>query len=196
MREWTEKHIRELVRNFSGNFSGGGSGSVLVDALLLRLWVYRCSQEPITTLGGGTITFTIVKSTTSGTLLANGKTLVRVDFTGCNWSRDYFIGDPLSTMSANITPNTIPTGSILESAIASMFYGNTMSGRYWTSPGTYQTDAIYCDQVQTDVRASLDYVHAWNDAKRTNLSADPVVGWLSFRNVPSGTNTVSIFYLI
>ena len=193
MREWTERHIRELVRNFSG---GGGSGSVLVDALLLRLWVYRCSQEPITTLGGGTITFTIVKITTGGTLLADGKTLVRVDFTGCNWSRDYFIADPVSTMSANITPNTIPAGSILESAIASMFYGNTMSGRYWTSLATYQTDAIYCDQVQTDVRASFSYVNAWNDAKRTHYSADPVVGQMIFNNVPDGTNTVSIFYLI
>lgn len=189
MREWTERHIRELVRNFSG----GGSGSVLVDGLLLRLWVYRCSQEPITTLGGGTITFTIVKITTDGTLLAKGKTLVRVDFTGCNWSRDYFIADPVSTMSANITPFTMPAGSILESIIASMFYGNTMSGRYWTN---LETDAIYCDQVQTDVRVSFGYVQAWNNAKRTNISADAVVGQMIFRNVPSGTNTVSIFYVI
>lgn len=192
MREWTERHIRELVRNFSGD----GSGSVLTDVLLLRLWVYRCSQEPITTLGGGTITFTIVKITTDGTLLANGKTLVRVDFTGCDWSRDYFMADPVSSMSANITPNTMPVGSILESVIASMFYGNTMSGRYWTSLATYQTDAIYCDQVETDVRASFSYVNAWNDSNRSNYSTDPVVGQMIFNNVPDGTNTVSIFYLI
>lgn len=192
MRDWTEKHIRELVRRHAGE----GGGNIFTAALLLRLWVYRCSQQPIKTLHGGTIKFTMVKITTSDNLLATGKTLVRVDFTGCNWSRDYFIGDPVGTMSAQITQNTMPPGSILESILPSLLYSNGMSLRYWTSLTTYQTDAIYCDQVQTDVRASFGYVNAWNDAKRSHISADPVVGQMIFRNVPSGTNTVSIFYVI
>lgn len=192
MRDWTEKHIRELVRRHAGD----GGGNIFTEALLLRLWVYRCSQQPITTLHGGTIKFTMVKITTSGNLLATGKTLVRVDFTGCNWSRDYFIGDPVGTMSAQITPHTMPPGSILDSIQLSLLYSNIMSPSYWMSLATYQTDAIYCDQVQTDVRASFGYVSAWNDAKRSHMSADPVVGLMNFRKVPSGTNTVSIFYVI
>ena len=192
MRDWTEKHIRELVRRHAGE----GGGNIFTDALLLRLWVYRCSQQPITTLHGGTIKFTMVKIMASSNLTATGKTLVRVDFTGCNWSRDYFIGDPAGNMSAQITQNTMPPGSILESILPSLLYSNGMSLRYWTTLATYQTDAIYCDQVQTDVRASFGYVNAWNDAKRTHYSADPVVGQMIFRNVPSGTNTASIFHLI
>lgn len=192
MRDWTEKHIRELVRRRAGE----GGGNIFTDVLLLRLWVYRCSQQPITTQHGGTIKFTMVKPTTSSSLLATGKTLVRVDFTGCNWSLDYFIGDPVGYMSAQITPNTIPPGSILESILPSLLYHNGMSLRYWTSLATYQTDVIYCDQVQTGARASFRYVDAWNDANRSHVSADPVVGQMSFENVPSGTNTVSIFYLI
>ena len=195
MRDWTEKHIRELVRQRAGD-AGDGGGNVLTVALLLRLWVYRCSQQPITTLHGGTIKFTMVKFTTSESLLATGKTLVRVDFTGCNWSRDYFIGDPVGYVSAEITPYTMPPGSILESILPSLLYRNGMSLNYWMSLATYQTDAIYCDRVQTDVRASFAYVDAWNDAKRSHVSTEPVVGQMIFQNVPSGTNTVSIFYLI
>lgn len=192
MRDWTEKHIRELVRRHAGDVGG----NVVTETLLLRLWVYRCSQQPITTLHGGTIKFTMVKLTTSNNLLAIGKTLVRVDFTGCNWSCDYFIGDPVGYISAQITPNTIPPGSVLNSILPSILYGNGMSLTYLTSLATYQTDVVYCDQVQTDVRVSLGDVHAWNDAKRSHYSADPVVCRMAFERVPSGTNTVSIFYLI
>ena len=195
MRDWTEKHIRELVRRHAGH-AGDGGGNIFTETLLLRLWVYRCSQQPITTLHGGTIKFTMVKLTTSENLLATGKTIVRVDFTGCNWSRDYFIDDPVGYMSAQITPNTMPPGSILESILPSLLYSNDMHPSYWTNLSIYQTDAIYCDQVQTDVRASFGDVQAWNDANRTHYSADPVVGVMTFRNVPSGTNTVSIFYHI
>lgn len=191
MRDWTEKHIRELVRRHAGE-----GGNILTETLLLRLWVYRCSQQPIKTLHGGTIKFTMVKITTSDNLLATGKTLVRVDFTGCNWSLDYFIDDPMGYMSVQITQNTMPPGSILDSILPSLLYSNGMPLRYWTNLLFYQTDVIYCDQVQTDVRASFGCVQAWNDAKRSNISADPVVGRMIFKNVPSGTNTVSIFYVI
>lgn len=195
MRDWTEKHIRELVRRRAGD--GDGGGNIVAESLLLRLWVYRCSQQPITTLHGGTIKFTMVKPTTSENLLATGKTLVRVDFTGCNWSLDYYINDPVGYMSAQITPYTIPSGSILESILPSLLYSNGMRPQYWVKPETYQTDEIYCDQVQTlDVKTSFGYEYAWNNANRTHYSTDTVVGRMRFRNVPSGTNTVSIFYLI
>ena len=92
MREWTEKHIRELVRDEQAK----GGGSAVAEALLLRAWLFDVNRGPVRTSSGGTITITPVQATNDGSLLAIGVMLVRVDFENCNWKGDYFIGPPLS----------------------------------------------------------------------------------------------------
>lgn len=193
MRDWTEKHIRELVRNYKG--SGDGLSDAAA-ALLLRLWIYRIGDETITTKSGGTISFTVVEPTNDESLLALGMTLVRVDFVGCNWRTDYFPVPQLTSFSARITPNTISPGSLWEGVLSSLFYDKSEQARFWMNPATYQTGSVYCDEVETDARVNFGYDEAWFDEKRSICSTSEAVGRLNFTRIPDGTQKVSVFYHI
>lgn len=200
MREWTEKHIRELVRDEAAKGGGGGDGTAAAEALLLRMWLFDVNRGPVRTLSGGTITITPVQATNDGSLLAIGVMLVRVDFENCNWENDYFIGPPLSYFSVSITPNTIDIGSFWEGVIGSLFYGAKGHADFWMNPGTYQTGEVLCDDQPSDAvlvfRTGAD---SWYDENRNIAQTNREVGGvcsLFGRRVPAGTKKVTVFYHI
>lgn len=196
MRDWTEKHIRELVRNEAAK----GGGSAAAEALLLRMWLYDVNRGPIHTSSGGTITITPVQATNDGSLLAIGVMLVRVDFENCNWSNDYFIGPPLSNFSVSITPNTIDIGSFWEGVIGSLFYGASGQADFWMNPATFQTGEVLCDDQPSDARLNFSVgVGSWYDEERNVPQINTEVGGVCRfygTRVPAGTKKVTYFYHI
>lgn len=196
MRDWTEKHIRELVRNEAAK----GGGSAAAEALLLRMWLYDVNRGPIHTSSGGTITITPVQATNDGSLLAIGVMLVRVDFENCNWSNDYFIGPPLSNFSVSITPNTIDIGSFWEGVIGSLFYGASGQADFWMNPATFQTGEVLCDDQPSDARLNFRVgVESWYDEERNVPQINTEVGGVCRfygTRVPAGTKKVTYFYHI
>lgn len=197
MREWTEKHIRELVRDEQGK---GGGGGAVAEALLLRMWLFDVNRGPIHTLSGGTITITPVEATNDGSLLAIGVMLVRVDFENCNWKNDYFIGPPLSNFSVSITPNTIDPGSFWEGVIGSLFYGASGQADFWMKPATFQTGEVLCDDNPSDARLNFAIGEdSWYDEDRNVAQVNKEVGGvcrLYGTRVPEGTKKVTLFYHI
>lgn len=192
MRDWTEKHIRELVRQHGGK--GGGD---LESALLLRSWVYNMPTQTLPLLNGGRIEFHIVKPSADTSILMLGMTLVRLDFYDCKTSGDYFLLDPLATLSGRLTPNTVAgSGEFWTAVIANMVYGNVFKPQYYMSPATYQVDKIYCDEQPTDATVTFSSKYAWFDEKRNWRSYDDVVGRVSFEGVPDGTSRISVLYLV
>lgn len=195
MRVWTEKHIRELVRDEQAK----GGGSAVAEALLLRMWLYDVNRGPVRTSSGGTITITPVEATNDGSLLAIGVMLVRVDFENCNWSNDYFIGPPLSNFSVSITPNTIDIGSFWEGVIGSLFYGARGQADFWINPGTFQTGEVLCDDQPSDARLNFATADTWFDEDRNVPQINKEVGGvcrLYGTKVPAGTKKVTVFYHI
>lgn len=196
MREWTEKHIRELVRDEQGK---GGGGAVAEEALLLRMWLFDVNRGPVRTSSGGTITITPVQATNDGSLLAIGVMLVRVDFENCDWENDYFIGPSLSNFSVSITPNTIDIGSFWEGVIGSLFYGASGQADFWMNPGTFQTGEVLCDDQPSDARLNFANVDSWYDEDRNVTLIRTGAGGvcrLYGTRVPAGTKKVSVFYHI
>lgn len=196
MREWTEKHIRELVRDEQAK----GGGSAVAETRLLRMWLYDVNRGPVRTSSGGTITITPVQATNNGSLLALGVMLVRVDFENCNWESDYFIGPPLSYFSVSITPHTIDIGSFWEGVIGSLFYRARGQADFWMKPETFQTEDVLCDDQPSDARLSFSIgVLSWYDEHRNIVQTNTEVGGvcrLYGKRVPAGTKKVSVLYHI
>lgn len=198
MREWTEKHIRELVRDEAAK-GGAGGGSPVASALLLRLWLADIYIEPITTLSGGTITMTPFQYSNDGSLLMRAKMLYKLDFVNCNWKNDWFVGPTLGYFSAAITPNTIDIGSFWEGILSSLYYHASASLPILTNPHIHQVGNVICDGAETDARINFDDLEdVWYDEKKniSNYMSSEIGGIIHIygTRIPSGTKTVSVIY--
>lgn len=196
MREWTEKHIRELVRRHSK----GGKGE-LETALLLRLWITNLNTDPIPIINGsGSITFKLVRPTVTDNLAQYGRTVVLVEFEGMDFSDDhhnFFLAEAQAHHRAELTVNTVAgKPDYWLNVIKAMFYRAVVYNTFWTT-SALQSSEVYCDEVAVKgATYSVSRHHVYDNPDRNNVSFSDVLGDVVFRNIPAGTKKVSVFYEI
>ena len=191
MREWTERHIRELVRDEVAQ--GGDMKSA---ALLLRLWLVDMPIATIKTYSGGTITITPEAPGTVG-ILDKAAMDYKMVLTNCNWKGDWFVGPSFSQFKAAMTINSIDSGSFWADILGSLFY--QASGLFADNaiPGKHQVRAL-CDGVETDATVDIGITDSWYDSamKYQMVAGSDGVYKMYGTRVPDGTKTVTVYYRI
>ena len=191
MREWTERHIRELVRDEVAQ--GGDMKSA---ALLLRLWLVDMPIATIKTYSGGTITITPEAPGTVG-ILDKAAMDYKMVLTNCNWKGDWFVGPSFSQFKAAMTINSIDTDSFWADILGSLFYQASGLFSYITEAGKYQVKAL-CDGVVTDAVMEFAATDSWYDSARKYemVTGSNGVYKMYGTRVPDGTKTVTVYYRI
>lgn len=192
MREWTERHIRELVRDEVAQ----GGGDMKSAALLLRLWLVNMPIATIKTYSGGTITVTPEAPGTVG-VLDKAAMDYKMVLTNCNWKGDWFVGPSFSQFKAAMTINSIDTDSFWADILGSLFYQASGLFSYITEAGKYQVKAL-CDGVVTDAAMEFSATDSWYDSARKYemISGSDGVYKMYGTRVPDGTKTVTVYYRI
>lgn len=191
MREWTERHIRELVRDEVAR-----GGDMKDAALHLRLWLVDMPITTIKTYSGGTITITPEAPGTIG-ILDRAAMDFKMVLTNCNWKGDWFVGPSFSQFSAAMTINSIDTDSFWADLLGSLFYQTSGLFSYITTAGKYQVKAL-CDGVVTDAVMWFTTTDSWYDSARKYqmFTGSNGVYKMYGTRVPDGTKTVTVYYRI